>query len=212
MSENDALDAETLQAALGGQRIGHRVIVLAETVSTNDVIAQMAAQNPEGLVVFAERQTAGRGQYGRSWESAAHRGLWLSVLLRPNIAVGDSGRLTNLLARVIATTVEERTGLAASIKPPNDVFIGPRKVAGVLVEMRVEADGNYAAIAGIGINVNQTLEDFSPELRDGAGSIAMASGHSVDRGKLAVALLRNLDERYERFRQEQSIQAGPVSD
>lgn len=208
MSENDALDAEALRAALGGQRIGHRIVVLAETTSTNDAVAQLAAENSEGLVVFAERQTAGRGQYGRSWESSDHHGLWLSILLRPKIPVRDSTRLTDLLARVIAATIEETTGLAASIKPLNDVFIGSRKIAGVLVEMRVEAGGDYAAIAGIGINVNQAVEDFSPELRSSAGSIAMALGRAADRGALAVALLRNLDERYDAFRQEQSKQAG----
>ena len=199
MSPADPLDAEKLRAALHGQTIGHRVVVLEETTSTNDVVAQLASESAEGLVAFAERQTAGRGQYGRRWDSAARKGLWLSVLLRPGIAVADSSKLTDLLAHAIAKVISDCSGLAPFIKPPNDVYLGGRKIAGVLVEMRVEANGGYCAIAGMGINVNHALEDFPPELRETAGSLAIALGHPLDRHALAVALLRELDARYRAF-------------
>jgi BirA family biotin operon repressor/biotin-[acetyl-CoA-carboxylase] ligase len=127
----DRLNRDELAAALRGQRIGNHLVVLEETTSTNDVIAQLAPDHREGVVVFAERQTAGRGQYGRRWDSAAHRGLWLSVLLRPRIAVADSSKLTDLLAQTIAATLREFASLQASIKLPNDVYIDGRKVAGV---------------------------------------------------------------------------------
>jgi len=196
MSPADPLEAGALEQALSGQIIGHRVLVLQETTSTNDVVASKATEHAEGLVVIAERQTAGRGQYGRRWESATGKGLWLSVLLRPNIAVGDSGRITDFLASSIVATISEELGLEATIKPPNDVYLGSRKVAGVLVEMRVEANGSYCAVAGLGLNINHTLEDFSPELRQTAGSLAITAGHSLDRFALTVALLRNLNARY----------------
>ena len=199
MSPADPLDAETLRAALSGQTIGNRVVVLENTTSTNDVVAQLAPESGEGLVAFAERQTAGRGQYGRRWDSAARKGLWLSVLLRPGIAVADSSKLTDLLAQTIAKAVSEFGGVAPFIKPPNDVYVDSRKIAGVLVEMRVEANGSYCAIAGMGINVNHTVEDFPPELRESAGSIAMSLGRAVDRHAFAVALLRELDARYRAF-------------
>jgi len=199
MSRVDALDPAGIGAALRGQLIGNRILILEETTSTNDVVSQLAAGSDEGLVVFAEKQTAGRGQYGRGWESAGYRGLWLSILLRPRIPVNDSGRLTDLLASTIAATLKEEIGLAPSIKPPNDVYLDGRKIAGVLVEMRVEATGDYAAIAGIGLNVNQLPEDFPLQLRTSAGSIAMAVGHPVDRQRLSVALLRKLDSRYNSF-------------
>ena len=199
MSPADPLDAETLRAALSGQTIGNRVVVLAETTSTNDVVAQLAPESAEGLVAFAERQTAGRGQYGRRWDSAARKGLWLSALLRPGIAVADSGKLTDLLAQTIAKAVSDFAGLAPFIKPPNDIYVDNRKIAGVLVEMRVEANGSYCAIAGMGINVNHTAEDFPPELRPTAGSMAMSLGRAVDRHAFAVALLRELDARYRAF-------------
>jgi BirA family biotin operon repressor/biotin-[acetyl-CoA-carboxylase] ligase len=200
MSPGDPLAADALRAALGKQLIGREIVVLDETTSTNDVIAQMAPDHDEGLVVIAERQTGGRGQYGRGWESARGKGLWLSILLRPHIAVADSARITNFLARAIVTTISEKIGLATTIKPPNDVYIGARKVAGVLVEMRVEADGEYCAIAGLGLNVNQADADFPPALRESAGSLALLAGHPFDRCALAVALLRILNDRYREFR------------
>lgn len=196
MSEPEPLDTERLRAAVATQRIGHRLVVLQETTSTNDAIAEMAADSAEGVVVLAEQQTGGRGQYGRRWESAAGKGLWLSILLRPRLRVAHSSRLTDFLAEAIAATINEQFGIAASIKSPNDIYIVNRKVAGVLVEMRVEHSGSYCAIAGLGINVNHVQSDFPAELRETATSLALASGSVIDRSDLAIVLLRNLDRRY----------------
>lgn len=196
MSPVDPLEADALRAALGDQLIGNKIVVLKEVTSTNDVVAQMAAESDEGLVVIAEQQTAGRGQYGRRWESAPGKGLWLSVLLRPKIALADSSRTVDLFAASIVATLAEQVGLAASIKPPNDVYVAGRKVAGVLVEMRVEKNGDYAAIVGIGVNVNQTEHDFSAPLRQRAGSLAMSIGRQIDRQAFALVLLQKLDQTY----------------
>lgn len=197
MSEcSDRLIAAGLRAGLAGQRIGSEIIVLEEASSTNDVAWEAAeGGKPEGFVVFAERQTKGRGQYGRSWESAAYLGLWLSILLRPAMSLRDSPKLTIILAEVVADTIREETGVVPAIKWPNDVYVGQHKVAGVLVEGRTASEGGYVAVAGIGINVNQALDDFPGELRPTAGSLAMATGRKIDRPKLAIALLRNLEER-----------------
>ncbi|MFN2475498.1 MAG: biotin--[acetyl-CoA-carboxylase] ligase [Chthoniobacterales bacterium] len=196
MSPADPLDAGRLRRALGGQRIGNRIEVLDETTSTNDVVASMTAENDEGLVVFAEQQTAGRGQYGRRWESADGKGIWLSLLLRPQIGIAESSRITDFLAQAIATAVAAELQLVPTIKAPNDIYVGDQKVAGVLVEMRVEPTGRYCAIAGIGINANQQLADFPAELQKTATSLALATGNSIDRTAFAIALLRELDARY----------------
>ncbi len=201
MSPVEPLDAEAIRGACARQLIGNRVLVFEEISSTNDAVGQMAAESAEGLVVFAERQTAGRGQYGRRWESAAGRGLWMSVLLRPQLAVAESSRLTDLLAQAIQGTLAQHLGIAATIQQPNDVYIEDRKVAGVLVEMRVEASGSYCAIAGMGINVNHAPEEFPPELQATATSLALTSGRrGVDRSALAVSLLGELDARYAAMR------------
>jgi BirA family biotin operon repressor/biotin-[acetyl-CoA-carboxylase] ligase len=195
MSElSDRLIAAELRADLKGSRIGNEIVVVEETRSTNDLAWEAAERGArEGFVVFAERQTAGRGQYGRRWESAPYQGLWFSVLLRPAMTLRESPGLTALLAEVVAATITEETGNTATIKPPNDIYIADRKVAGILVEGRTDNDGRYVAVAGIGINVNQTTDDFPEELRASAGSLAMALGRKIDRSKFAVALLRNLE-------------------
>lgn len=191
------LDAAWLRNALGDCTIGREIIVLEETTSTNDAVLQMrAATTPEGLVVFAEHQTTGRGQRGNRWESAARKGLWFSVLLRPRIDIDKSARLTTWAAETVARTIEKEFSLTAIVKSPNDVHVDGRKVAGVLVEMRAQKSAPHIAIAGIGVNVNHGREDFSEELRSHATSLALALDRQVDREKFAAALLRNLDRTY----------------
>jgi BirA family transcriptional regulator, biotin operon repressor / biotin---[acetyl-CoA-carboxylase] ligase len=191
------LDAESLRRALGECTIGREIVVLEETTSTNDAVLQMATPNTrEGLVLFAEHQTAGRGQRHNRWESAARKGLWFSILLRPIVDLSKSARLTAWAAEIVAKTILQELALAATIKLPNDICVEGKKVAGVLVEMRAQENAPYLAILGIGINVNQTPEDFSEELRPHAISLAIALDRSVDRQDFAVALLHNLDRTY----------------
>jgi len=193
----DRLIAAELQANLSGAIIGRKIIVLEQTGSTNDAILRSATPTPkEGLVLFAEHQTAGRGQRGNRWESAAGKGLWLSILLRPKIDITNSARLTVWAAEAVSEAIRHEFSLETTIKLPNDIQIDGRKVAGVLVEMRAQEKAPHLAIAGIGINVNQSLEDFPAALQGGAISLAMALGQQVDRQRFAVALLRNLDRTY----------------
>jgi BirA family transcriptional regulator, biotin operon repressor / biotin---[acetyl-CoA-carboxylase] ligase len=194
---HDRLVSEELKAGLGCVVIGAEIIVLERTGSTNDAILQVAnANSKEGLVVFAEHQTAGRGQRGNRWESAAGKGLWFSILLRPRIDVASSPRLTTWAAEAITNAIQNEFSLAPVIKLPNDVQIDGRKVAGVLVGMRAQEKAPHLAIAGIGVNVNQSRQDFPTALQARAISLAMALGKHVDRQKFAVALLRNLDRTY----------------
>ncbi len=194
--------ADEMQAALGNAIIGREIIVLDQTGSTNDAILQIATpHSSEGLVLFAEHQTAGRGQRGNRWESAGAKGLWFSILLRPGIEINRSPLLTSWAAETISGTIENEFSLKTTIKLPNDVQIDGRKVAGVLVEMRAHKKAPHSAIVGMGINVNQALEDFPKELQSRAISLAIALGRQVDRQNFAIALLRNLDRSYrERFR------------
>jgi len=201
---SDRLIADELQAHSAGATIGRRIIVLDQTSSTNDAILQVAITNSnQGLVLFAEHQTAGRGQRGNRWESAAGKGLWFSILLRPKIQINDSGRLTIWAIETISDVIRTEFSLEPAIKLPNDVQLSGRKVAGVLVEMRAQEKAPHLAVVGIGINVNQSLEDFPPKLQSRAISFAMALHRPVDRRQLAVAVLRYLDRTYrERFTDE----------
>ena len=191
------LDAARLRAALGNCIIGREIVVLEETTSTNDSILQRTTSlTPEGLVVFAEHQTAGRGQHGNRWESAPQKGLWFSILLRPKINIDKSARLTAWAAETVASAIHEQFSLGATVKPPNDVQLDGRKVAGVLIEMRAQENAPHIAIAGIGINVNHTVADFPEELRSSGTSLAIALDRQVDRAEFATALLRSLDRIY----------------
>jgi BirA family transcriptional regulator, biotin operon repressor / biotin---[acetyl-CoA-carboxylase] ligase len=194
---SDRLVAEELQVNLGSAVIGREIIVLEQTGSTNDAILRVAnANTKEGLVLFAEHQIAGRGQHGNRWESAAGKGLWFSILLRPRIDLASSPQLTAWAAEAISGAIENEFPLTPTIKLPNDVQIDECKVAGVLLEMRAQKNAPHLAIAGIGVNVNQSREDFPKELQNRAISLAMAIGKQVDRQKFAIALLRKLDRTY----------------
>jgi len=201
---SDRLIADELQAHSARATIGRQIIVLQQTSSTNDAILQVATANSnEGLVLFAEHQTAGRGQRGNRWESAACKGLWFSILLRPGIQIDESGRLTIWAIEAVLDVIRNEFSLEPAIKLPNDVRLSGRKVAGVLVEMRAQEKAPHLAVVGIGINVNQSLEDFPPELQNRAISLAMALHRPVDRRQFAVAVLRYLDRTYrERFTDE----------
>ena len=207
------LIAGELQAHFACATIGRQIIVLEQTASTNDAILQVATANSNaGLVLFAEHQTAGRGQRGNRWESAAGKGLWFSILLQPKISISDSARLTTWAIEAIADIIRTEFSLKPAIKLPNDVQIHERKVAGVLVEMRAQQTAPHLAIVGIGINVNHSVEDFPPELQNRAISLAMALHRPVDRQQLAVAILRNLNRTYrEKFVTEVGTLQGQKS-
>lgn len=201
MNHLDRLVARELQESLGKTVIGCRIIVLASTRSTNDFLRQMLTPElPEGVVVFAEEQTAGRGQRSNHWHSAARQGLWFSILLRPRIPLRESARLTNWAAEAVTATISQELALTPAIKPPNDVYLAGRKVCGILVETKAGPGRDFAAIAGIGVNLNQPLESFPEALRERAGSLAMALGRPLNRSQFAGALLRELDRRYAAFR------------
>jgi len=193
----DPLSADELRAKLNASIVGRQIVVLEETTSTNNsVLERSSPSTPDGLVVFAERQIAGRGQRNAFWESAAGKGLWFSILLRPKIRIEDSPRLAEWAARTVAETISKELALPASVKLPNDVIVAGKKIAGVLVEMRAQPNAPHIAIVGIGVNVNHQSKDFSEELRPRATSLAMALERDIDRRRLAVALLRNLDRTY----------------
>ena len=197
----DPLIADQLEAALPGALIGREIIVLEQTSSTNDAIARVVSADglpsiSDGLVLFAEHQTNGRGQRGNRWESAAGKGLWFSILLRPGIQLSDSGRLRIWAIEAISDVIRTTFDLEPAIKLPNDVQLNGRKVSGVLVEMRAQDKAPHLAVVGIGINVNQCPADFPVELQDRAISLAMALGRQVDRQNFALALLRKLDVTY----------------
>ncbi len=190
LASPDRIIADDLHARLGDCAIAREILVFEETASTNDVAARLGhAGHPGGVAVFAERQTSGRGRFGRKWDSAGHEGLWFSLLLRPQIPLANWPRLTTWAGVCVATTC----GPQARVKWPNDVLIHGGKTAGILIESATDSAGSAFAVIGIGVNLNQT--EFPPELASRATSLRLALGRKIDRAEFAAALLTELNSR-----------------
>ena len=201
LSAPDLLHADDLISRLGKTRVvGRDIRVFLETTSTNDVIERLARDGvKEGVVVFAESQSQGRGRLGRKWMSPARRGLWFSVLLRPDLRPPEVTRLAIASATALRRAIESHTGLEPEIKWPKDILVHGRKVAGILTELSAELDVVKYVILGIGVDVNLNVADFPAELRKVATSLKAELGKPVSRPDLAVAILRELDCDYARI-------------
>lgn len=177
--------------------VGHTVKVFRATASTNDLLLRLGeAGEPEGLAVIADAQTAGRGRFGRKWHSEAGLGLWLSILVRPTRPLTEWGELTLIAARSIIAAVRDLNHLTCVIKPPNDVFIHGRKLAGILVETRTGR--NSFAVVGMGVNVHHGAKDFPSPVDLTATSLAMEGSH-CNRARLAAEILDQFDFGYRQF-------------
>jgi BirA family biotin operon repressor/biotin-[acetyl-CoA-carboxylase] ligase len=197
----DVLHADDLLARLGKTKvIGRDIHVFERTTSTNDVIEKLARDGvKEGAVVFAESQTKGRGRLGRKWISPERKGLWFSVLLRPDLRPQETTQLTVASATALRRAIQSETGLRPEIKWPNDIVIGGKKVAGILTELSAELDRVRHVILGIGVDVNLGAGEFPPELRKLATSLKIETGRMISRAELATAILRELDYDYARI-------------
>lgn len=164
--------------------------------STNTYLKELALNGaPNGLAVLAEQQTAGRGRMDRRFQSPKGMGLYLSVLLRPELPPERLLPVTALAGVAVCGAVERLCGERPGLKWPNDPVLHGRKLAGILTELTVDGDGKLALVLGIGINVRQGREDFSPDVAEIATSLRM-EGLAVSREALAAALLRELDKMY----------------
>jgi BirA family transcriptional regulator, biotin operon repressor / biotin---[acetyl-CoA-carboxylase] ligase len=197
----DALHADDLLARIGKTKvIGRDIRVFEQTTSTNDVIEKLARDGvKEGVVVFAESQTKGRGRLGRKWISPAHKGLWFSILLRPDLRPQEATQLTVASATALRRAIQLETGLKPEIKWPNDILIGGKKVAGILTELSAELDRVKHVILGIGVDVNLSANEFPAELRKTATSLKIETGDHIPRSELAAAILQALDADYLRI-------------
>lgn len=174
------------------------VLRFNSVTSTNDVARGLAAGGArEGTVVLAEEQTAGRGRRGRPWYSPAGKGLWLSIILRPDVSPEGLPAFSLLAGVAVARSIRAATELDAGLKWPNDVMVGGRKVCGILAEtVTGELARPQPLVIGIGINVTMLDGDFPTEVRQSATSLVEAVGRGVDREQLVQLLLDELDTLY----------------
>jgi len=180
-----------------GSMFGRSFRYYDEIESTNVEAKELAmAGAPEGTVVIAELQRAGRGRLGRRWTSPAGKGLLFSVILRPTLPMSRAHMLTIVAAVAAARGIEAQTDAAVRIKWPNDLFVGDRKAGGILLEVAGEQDVVEWVIVGIGINVNTEYAELPVDLRRTATSLKMATGDPVDRSELLARILLALETAY----------------
>ena len=198
----DLLLPEEINAGLATKYIGRRIEHFEEIGSTQERARQLAAeQAEEGTAVVAERQTGGRGRLGRSWASPPHTGIYVSIILRPNLKPTDVRQIPLITGVATSRAIERVTGTKPRIKWPNDILIDGKKVAGILAEMGAEVDRLHYIALGIGINVNTKTAMLPKEVQGTATSLAEQCGKKVSRVRLLQALFEELEFVYEEFKE-----------
>ncbi len=188
------LNLTLVEERLKTRCVGRNLLYLTRTPSTQDVARAEAKRGaPEGTVVLAEEQTAGRGRLGRSWVSPAGKNLYLTLIMQPPAARLRILSIVSPLA--VAEALEEAVGLPSRIKWPNDVLVGGRKIAGILIETELAGEAVKYALVGIGLNVNFDV-GASPEIADFATSVRRELGRDGSREELLAALLNAFEARY----------------
>lgn len=197
------LSVESIKAALGTVWVGQCVVYYPAIGSTNDEAKRLAETGaPEGTLIIADHQTAGRGRLERQWWSPPGSSLLLSLVFRPAfLSPHQAHRLTMVCSLAVCDAVAEVTGLAAAVKWPNDVLVDGRKVCGLLAELGIAGSQLDYVVVGIGINVNVDFEDDDlPVLMAPATSLKAEAGREVSRLAVLAAFVRYVEARYERLR------------
>ncbi len=192
----DLLLPDEVRHGLKTKSIGQNIVYYDDIPSTNTEAKRLAAEGaPEGTVVVSEAQSTGRGRMERKFFSPKGKGIWFSVLLRPDFLPQEAPKCT-LLAAVAVAKAMEQFGLQAGIKWPNDILYDGRKLVGILTEMHAEMDRINYVVIGTGINVNIQSEEFPSEIRDCATSLAIMKGEKIPRAAFFRAVLQALEELY----------------
>jgi BirA family biotin operon repressor/biotin-[acetyl-CoA-carboxylase] ligase len=201
----DILSPDTLRQRLKGSIFGKRIHHFFKVDSTNRVAMELGhAGEPEGTVVIAEEQTAGRGRAGHSWHSERATGIYVTILLRPKISPVQASLLTMMAGLSAFSAIRAQNYLESDLKWPNDILVDGKKLGGILTEMHAEPNQVRFVIVGIGINVNQ--EKFPPDLSAIATSLRVETGKPQSRLELLVRLLREFETDYNHF-----IAEGPAN-
>ncbi|GGB52190.1 bifunctional ligase/repressor BirA [Fictibacillus barbaricus] len=198
----DLVTAEEVSLYTGKGSFGKKIVYQPSVKSTQEIAYSLARDGaPEGSIVLADEQTGGRGRLGRAWQSPAGTGIWMSLILRPEIPLQKAPQLTLLIAVAASKAIEKVTGLEAAIKWPNDLLINGKKTAGILTELQAEADSIHSVIVGIGMNVNQESKHFSEEIAQIATSLAIEGGKTYKRAEVIGYLLQEIESLYHQYLQ-----------
>lgn len=204
VSTPDLLSVNELNSIRKTKWVGNQIYYFEELESSNVTANRLAEEGaPHGTLVVAGRQLAGRGRRGRIWESSPGTGIFMTLLLKPEIETGNAPMLTLVAALAVAKAIREVSGLDAKIKWPNDIVVNGKKVCGILTEMSAQIDYVNHIIIGIGINVHNA--SFPEELADVATSVYLESGNRIRRADLIEAVWEAFETYYEIFSQTQDL-------
>lgn len=196
----DLIMPDIIAERLKTSMMGRTVLLANRTASTNDDAKELVKSGyRSGTVFIAETQSGGKGRIGRQWSSPAG-GIWMSVLLNPNVPSAMIPGLSLVVGYAVTTAIRDSLALDARLKWPNDVLVDGRKACGILCEMQQgEEEGTFDVVAGIGINANPRRDDFPGETRESAAILRELTGRVVDRNTLVAEVLNRLEAHYSTF-------------
>ena len=199
ISSPDLLTFEEVNPYLNTNYIGKGIRYYNTIDSTNTKAKELGtAGAKEGTVVISEEQTGGRGRLGCQWVSPKFKGIWMSIILKPDIEPMEASKITQIGAAAVCISINE-LGLKATIKWPNDIVLNGKKVCGILTEMSGELNKINYIVMGIGINVNIESEDFPGDIKDIATSIKIEAGEKIKRKELVASIFNNFEQLYDEF-------------
>ncbi len=205
VSAPDVMNEAEIKSLLHTEWAGQELFCFDEIDSTNTKAKELAEQGyPSGTLIVADRQIAGRGRRGRSWDSPAGIGIFMTLLLKPDINPNNASMLTLVTALATAQAISDVTGAEAKIKWPNDIVINGKKVCGILTEMSAQFDYINHIVIGIGINVHN--ESFPEEIRETASSLLLESGKRIHRADLIARFLERFEAGYAIFLQTEDLE------
>ena len=200
ISYPNKLSENTVSWGLQTEWLGKKLIHKQSVPSTQRIAHELALDGAKhGTIVLADEQTQGKGRVEKSFHSKKEQGIWMSIILRPDIPPYLAPQLTLLTATVLANVLDRYADVTPQIKWPNDVLINGKKISGILTEMQAEQDQVLYVIVGIGININQQTSDFPEEIRDRVTSLKMASGQSWDLVPFIQEILQTFETKYNQF-------------
>ncbi len=193
----NAITPREIKVHLDTKIIGREITYKESLTSTQDLAHRLAQEGvEEGHVVIADEQKKGKGRLGREWYSPIGTSIYMSIILKPKIPPQQAPQLTLLAAVGVVQGIKRATGLDCDIKWPNDVLINGKKVVGILTEMQSEPDAVHSVIIGIGINVNQSSEQFPSAIRDIATSLAVESKKDQNRSEIIRCIFQEIEKLY----------------